>query len=222
MITLDGDSRSSEIFNVILNKMTESGLYSKLDKINVITVGNLSNLKTNFKQFDKIHHINHDDNVTNFEFPTLTQLYNDAINSDINNKLLYLHLKGSSKPKNKCDDDWLNKMLNCVVGQYEDCLIALDKCNTVGTMFSDSHIIDSKKIRHYPGNFWWANSFYVKKLPTPDWRILKNDFGFLIKNKINKNPMGPQNASYRYLAEAWIGFNNLDLECDNHGMKSID
>lgn len=89
------------------------------------------------------------------ECPTLHHLHNFA-KENPNKKVLYIHTKGTSQPKDSNSDEWRRYMLYFLVGHYQECLHFLDSYSTVGV-----HLIGGN---HYSGNFWWAQTNFLKTL----------------------------------------------------------
>jgi len=89
------------------------------------------------------------------ECPTLHHLHNFA-KENPNKKVLYIHTKGTSRPKDSNSDEWRRYMLYFLVGHYKECLHFLDSYSTVGV-----HLIGEN---HYSGNFWWAQTNHLSTL----------------------------------------------------------
>jgi hypothetical protein len=108
-----------------------------------------------------------------FENPTIN-LINDFSKENPNCYILYLHTKGIrySKEDGK-ENDWINYMLYFLVEEYKNCISILNsKYDTVGCDYSidlDQNVFNGYEPYppppHYSGNFWWANSNYLKNLP---------------------------------------------------------
>ena len=105
--------------------------------------------------------------------------------------ILYLHTKGVTTPDNLCIDDWRQYMTYFNVNQYQKCFDMLDEYDSCGVD------LVSEPATHYSGNFWWANSSYIKQLPTID--------------EI-KFPKIPPILSIRHNCEFWIGMGNGKLK----------
>jgi hypothetical protein len=75
--------------------------------------------------------------------------------------------------------------LQWMICKYKDCLEKLNNYQTVGTYLSKG------KTPHFPGNFWWTTTDYLKLIPNFDEYIRKQKFF----NQIQLNK--------RYLAEFW-------------------
>jgi hypothetical protein len=125
------------------------------------------------------------------EFFTLNLIktFSDSVNE--NHRILYLHTKGVTTPDNLCIDDWRQYMTYFNVNQYQKCFDMLDEYDSCGVDLVSEPTI------HYSGNFWWANSSYIKQLPTMD--------------EI-KFPKTSPILSIRHNCEFWIGMGNGKLK----------
>lgn len=208
--------RSHHIFSELYESIRDSGLLEKLTEIRVITVGNISNIKTDFSTYDKCVIRHHTNNIHEYEFPTLFALATDSVKLEKGTPILYLHLKGVTAGKS--GDEWRKKMSNVIIRDHERCITSLADHNSCGTFFSDHIKFGDKIARHYSGNFWWSKSDHLSQLPIPVVDSLMKDYGFLVKGRVNKNNSSPRSHNHRYLAEFWIGL--LDMEKD-HRMCSL-
>ena len=131
-----------------------------------------------------------------FENPTIN-LINDFSKENPNCYILYLHTKGIRYSKDDVpENDWINYMLYFLVEDYKNCISILDKnYDTVGCDYSidlDQRVFNGyapyPPPPHYSGNFWWANSNYLKNLPklcmekpernAPEFWLFKNKPNF--------------------------------------------
>ncbi len=176
-----------EIFDEIYTQFVESNLIDNVETINLCIVGQGD---LNVQLNDKIR-IYQDSDVNSGEFFTLDKIKFFSDYSEENYKILYIHTKGVTTPDNQCIVDWRKYMTYFNVKQYENCLKLLDNCDSCGVDLVDEPAL------HYSGNFWWANSSYIKKLPTID--------------KI-KFPKTPPILSIRHNGEFWIGMGNGNLK----------
>ena len=133
------------------------------------------------------------DKPTIYEGSTLKHLYNFSLKQD--NPILYFHSKGSSLSlenikyfPNKNSYDWRNLMQYFCIEKYKDCLDLLNTHDVVGVNW------ESHPQFHFSGNFWWANSEYIRKLPDP----------LDLENFVRFN---------RCSMEFWIGFNSPKFYC---------
>lgn len=74
-------------------------------------------------------------------------------------RVLYAHTKGSANVS-ELNTAWRRSMTHFLIGQWEQALTYLSDVDTVGC-----HWIEPGK--HWGGNFWWANSTYLRSLPKP-------------------------------------------------------
>jgi hypothetical protein len=99
---------------------------------------------------------------SSFEFPTLQWLYEEIRSEEA--ACWYVHTKGNFTV-NDNQPKWRMEMESVVFDQYEKCLESLKTYDTCGTRWQ----LDGMGARnpHYSGNFWWANSSYLRTLPPP-------------------------------------------------------
>lgn len=176
-----------EIFDEIYYQIINSKLIDNIDSVNLCVVGE-NNLFIKPNEKIKIHE---NSSVEEGEFFTLNLIksFSESVNEE--HKILYIHTKGVTTPNNPCIDDWRHYMTYFNVNQYKNCLEILDEYDSCGVDLVDEPTV------HYSGNFWWANSSYIKKLPTI--------------NEI-KFPKTPPILSIRHNCEFWIGMGNGNLK----------
>ena len=144
-------------------RIKKSGLFDRTSKLLVGVVGeseeDISVLTDLFGSKALVRYLG---SLLVFEFPTLQWLY-DEVKSD-NVACWYAHTKGIS---NRADIkvSWRLRMESVVFDQHEKCLDALETYDTCGIEWRLGGINESRP--HYSGNFWWANSSYLKTLPEP-------------------------------------------------------
>lgn len=86
-------------------------------------------------------------------------------------KILYLHTKGASKGTIK-GQSWRMMMEYFVIDKWRECVKYLDEYDCVGaeintlgkTLWSDGSMTDNDPTPFFIGNFWWANSSYIRTL----------------------------------------------------------
>jgi hypothetical protein len=175
-----------EIFDEIYSQILESNLINEVKLINLCIVGDGELIFPSHKKI-KIYK---DPYIESGEFFTLNLIktFSDSVNEKYG--ILYLHTKGVTTPDNLCIDDWRQYMTYFNVNQYQKCFDMLDEYDSCGVD------LVSEPATHYSGNFWWANSSYIKQLPTID--------------EI-KFPKIPPILSIRHNCEFWIGMGNGKL-----------
>lgn len=173
-----------------LNEIVVSGLYDAVDEIFVGCVGdkkNIDSVRAIFFAHNKIRISTHQSNVKKFEFPTLSLIQKKA--SQIHEKdffCFYIHTKGVTYPNSPHYEggNAFRAFLNhYVITKWKDCVKLLYN----GRDVAGAGWIDSGEFpTHFRGNFWWANSEYIKSLPELSSIDKKN----------------------RFMAEFWIGSND--------------
>lgn len=176
-----------DIFDEIYSQIIESNLINQVSSINLCIVGQGD---LNIQESDKIK-IYQDSDISSGEFFTLDLLKTFSDSVEKNHKILYLHTKGVTTPDNPCIDDWRKYMTYFNINQYEKCLYSLNQYDSCGVD------LVSEPALHYSGNFWWANSSYIKKLPIID------EIRF---------PKTPPILPIRHNGEFWIGMGNGSLK----------
>ena len=176
-----------DIFDEIYSQIIESNLINQVGSINLCIVGQGDLI---IQENDKIK-IYQDSDISSGEFFTLDLLKTFSDSVEQNHKILYLHTKGVTTPDNPCIDDWRKYMTYFNINQYEKCLYSLNQYDSCGVDLVNDPTL------HYSGNIWWANSSYIKKLPT------------INEIKFSKTP---PILSIRHNAEFWIGMGNGNLK----------
>jgi len=164
------------------------------------------------QQDSRIIIFEHPDHSFSSEPATLNFIKNRASNFESNKKILYTHTKGTSHDQyivRRRMMAWSRYMdLNCIY-KWKECVEALNNFDTAGGHFTGGqeeysqqtedqfHFVndvslDGKyfknkgaymvSIPHYSGNYWWANSNHLKRLPE----------------------LTPENLSYFNRGEFWV------------------
>lgn len=172
------------IFDELITKIINSKLIDNIDELNIGVANHGGNLIQYNHDKIKYHSLINND----FEFPTL-QLIEDEINkTDENIKILYLNslgVTGNSIYK----QSWRGYLSYFNIEQWSECIKALD--NGYDTCGVDWR---TDPVPHYSGNFWWANSSYLKTLPKIQ--------------TLNKQD-SPRVLTLRHNAEMYIGMNKM-------------
>lgn len=199
--------------------MEDTGLYEAFDTVTMTCIsqddGRLDNFAKLCGTFEKnttvyaIRNTHADDkamlsglnsNVTVTENAMMQYLYKDCVEQE-DFKLLYLHTKGVTSIDNHLKTGgaatfknyhYWRQFLNWgVIERWRDCVAALDTQDIAGVNYY------REPTPHFSGNFWWANSSYIKTLPDPAtvewWKQLqsKTTDGWL------------KTAPYRFRDELW-------------------
>ena len=140
-------------FDKTYTKIKNSGLLDRVASIHVICVGEYKAEGAEyFKKYEKV--ITYTDDNSSDESPTLIRLWEFCQHNDTN--VLYLHSKGVTRAYNENIEAWIDYMEYFCIEQYEKCLKALQQYDTCGVNFSH------EPMKHYSGNFWWANGNFIK------------------------------------------------------------
>jgi len=146
-------------------KFKASGLYEKTNKIYLTLFGDveqneefLSDLKDLYPKIEYAL-------ITNQEFhnepDTLNFMLKKANEYSSNTPMLYLHTKGLSYVHpviKKNVEAWVRYLDLYVINKWEECVKALEDNDAAGGFYVEDP-------KHFQGNFWWANSEYLKTLP---------------------------------------------------------
>ena len=105
---------------------------------------------------------------------TLSFMRNFASASEHNNQVLYMHTKGVTHKDDMPQVDWRTMMEYYTITRWKDCVKELEESEVAGVNWhlGEGHMgATSKKCGgeevtpHFSGNFWWANTEYLKSLP---------------------------------------------------------
>lgn len=156
-----------ERFKKTFNKIKSSGLLEECENIH-ISINGIENLDFYEKELsihDKIKTYKFNQNFHG-EMNTLNLLWDFSQNND--SYLMYLYGKGITHV-NKNDpnfnieaiESWKDYMEYFNIIRYKDCLEKLKEYDTCGVDYSEW----GQGGWHYAGNFWWADSEYIRRLP---------------------------------------------------------
>lgn len=163
-------SANMEIVTEQVEELIKSGLYTIADKIfygcncsNCDIV--LEKYMANYRKFTPMPQAILPNNKT-YENGTVNSMITHAKESTENFYALYIHTKGTSN-LSEHQHDWRRFMMYWLVRQHSLCIDILNRgFYTVGLSYTNSLGIVPK---HYSGNFYWADSEYLKTL-----NIIKN------------------------------------------------
>ena len=146
-------------------KFKSSGLYEKANKIYLTLFGDIeihSEFLNDFKDmYPKIEYAVIANAVFNNEPDTLNLMIRKANEYTENTPMLYLHTKGlsySNPDLKKNVDAWVRYLDLYVINKWEECVDSLKENDAAGGFYVEDP-------KHFQGNFWWANSDYIKNLP---------------------------------------------------------
>jgi len=162
----------------LLNIIEESGLGYIIHEIRLGILGDdtlvMDFIKKDFIElYSKCHLIFHSNDKSLYERPTLEHIRESSEKELFN--VLYLHTKGIRDKNQKLENninDWTTMMLYFLVYQYKNCTSLLENHSSVGcNLFNriGAELLKKQATtsneKHYSGNFWWATSEHILKLP---------------------------------------------------------
>lgn len=81
--------------------------------------------------------------------------------------VLYAHTKGAFHPSD-FNHRWRRSMTSCVIGRWANCCAALTGYDAAGCHWLTAGEYPGQVVTPYfGGNFWWARSSYLARLPPP-------------------------------------------------------
>jgi hypothetical protein len=145
-----------DVFEKIINKIKDSGLYDNVTKIFVSIIGN-SNLIIQDPKVEILYR----GPLGQYEVETINRINVP----DDNLPILYLHSKGVTKPHIKQINDWTDLMLYYLIDEWKMCLECLKEYDTVGVNLHSKPIPGySGNYVHYSGNMWWTTGKHLKNI----------------------------------------------------------
>jgi len=142
-------------------KIIYSGLYDKITKIYCFITGQepfvndcVRSIKTAGKKF---HIVKYAYNDVTCERYTLLSIKEYILPQD---KILYIHTKGVTKPFDENVYDWRALIEYQLIAKHEKCIELLGSYDIVGVNYR------AAPQPHYSGNYWWTTGTYFLKLPT--------------------------------------------------------
>jgi hypothetical protein len=156
--------------HILLNKFKKfrlSGLYEKTNKIYLTLFGDDIEIHSEFlndlkELYPKIEYAVIANQEFNNEPDTLNMMLKKANEYDKNTPMLYLHTKGVSYGNpliKKNIDAWVRYLDLYVIKEWEECIKGLEDNDAAGGLYEASNP------KHFSGNFFWANSEYIKSFP---------------------------------------------------------
>ncbi|MDQ0416729.1 hypothetical protein J2Z48_000896 [Croceifilum oryzae] len=160
----------AEILDGQLKRLCSSGLYQKLDAVFVNIVTNQMDTHhieeklawMGIEQYDDTLQFIIKPDMHDFERSTLAWLQQYSTVNPQNVRILYFHVKGLryfGGPEQPNVADWRNVLETVVIDHHTLCMECLGKADACGLQFCIA------MSPHFSGNFWWANSQYIKRLP---------------------------------------------------------
>lgn len=144
---------------------------------------------------DKLAFAHVNPNSSFYEYPSLNFMHSQAYEAEENYNILYIHLKGVTRPDDPNIRDWRDFLNWSVIERWSDCVKALEDHDVAGPNW------ETAPWPHFSGNFWWARSDYIKRLP-----VLQHPVDAMNSGKTMFQTHYAGGAPYwRFDYEAWVG-----------------
>ena len=156
--------RWKDTFNMMMDTLKNSKLY---DYTTSIRLGVLTDTVVDMELFnDSKFEIIYTGEPKEYERPTLLHMRKSSEIESPNVLYYYMHTKGikhygTDKENNVID--WIKYMLYWNVEQWK---LAIEKLELYDTYGCNYILLKNTQNYLYSGNFWWANSSYIKQLPS--------------------------------------------------------
>ena len=183
-------------------KINNSELLKNIDNFYVIVSNAQERHKDFLQQFstlsNKIKIINLPNPVFNDESDTLNFILQKSNDSSTNRRILYLHTKGvthSHQLVKKNVDAWVEYLDLYNIHKWKECVDALDTNDVAGGLYESSHP------KHFSGNFWWANTNYIKTLPEiteKNYKLFNRGEFWILSNTDKIYPVSENSTIDRY------------------------
>ena len=171
----------------LIERIMASRLYEASESIDIALLGGAADravVEELVRPHDRFRIAYTSDHLDDYEFPALGVLQ-DACR-DWTGFAYYLHSKGVSRhPADQHGRYWRQLMLDRIVDGHAECIASLEEYDAVGTNWRGNH---------YSGNFWWARSEHIARLP--DIRSLRQSPRLITRDRV---------WNVRLQCEFWIG-----------------
>lgn len=194
-------SYASVLYNKY-KKINNSELLKNIDNFYVIVSNTQERHKDFLQQFstlsNKIKIINLSNPVFNDESDTLNFILQQSNDSSTNRRILYLHTKGvthSHQLVKKNVDAWVEYLDLYNIHKWKECVDALDTHDVAGGLY------ESSDPKHFSGNFWWANTNYIKTLPEiteKNYKLFNRGEFWILSNTDKIYPVSENSTIDRY------------------------
>jgi hypothetical protein len=154
---IEGWKRS---FDMIFNCIQNFGLYDVIEEIRIGVISDSGLLIPDDRFNDAKIKIIYIGKSNEYERPTLLHMRDSSLKDGLECKYFYLHTKGLrhfGTDKENYVIDWIHLMLYWNIIKWKIALEKLENYNTYGC--------EELKEIFYSGNYWWATSEHISKLP---------------------------------------------------------
>jgi hypothetical protein len=157
----------NDFTHILLSKFKKfkaSGLYDRSDKIYLTLFGDVEKYQeflTDLRDlYSKIEYVLISNKEFNNEADTFNFMLKKASEYEKNTPMLYVHTKGASHTHpilKKNVNAWVRYLDLYNINKWEECLEGLKDNDAAGGFYVEDP-------KHFQGNFWWANSDYIRSL----------------------------------------------------------
>lgn len=146
-------------------RIINSGMLTNNTSYHICVNGNIDRFQSVIDQIQSLYDakvVTVANDCTQWEYPTLNYLRNLVRGLPTAAAIGYIHLKGAGRPGYAEVQDWRRLMEFFIIDNYQHCVKWLNRdYNVVGCNWTPVSWIKP----HFSGNFWWAESEYIKTLP---------------------------------------------------------
>jgi len=157
----------------LFSKIIETGLINNVKRIFVVVLGRDLEVVKKLLEHSKVMISFHSFDMSIYERKCLLLLREHAEYEDF--RVLYIHSKGITKARIQAVHDWVDLLIYFTIDGYKECIKQLGEYDTCGVNLNkapdwvlnrSATIKNVQESYHYSGNFWWANSTYIRRLST--------------------------------------------------------
>ena len=148
-------------FDILIDAIKKSNLYQNITEIRCGIVNDVGTFIDDDRFHDSKIKIIHVNTSEQYERPTLLHMRIQSDIDPIDTKYFYLHTKGIRHFNTTNEEfvlEWINTMLYWNIDKWDFAVDKLNEYDTYGCYYNGT--------THYSGNFWWARSSHIQKLPT--------------------------------------------------------
>ena len=154
-------------FDIMMDAIKKSGLYDVTSEIRCGVVNDRGVVKFNYRFDDPKLNIVAAGYSSEYERVTLLHMREHSESDPPNTSYWYVHTKGIRHFGTHVEAnilDWINLLLYWNVHKWKIAISSLNSYDTYGCngILWQGHL---HQHLHYSGNFWWANSDHIKRLP---------------------------------------------------------
>ena len=146
--------RWPSIYEEQVESLKSSGLLEITENVYIGVSGSMPKIDL----FSKAKIVVHEENLNKGENQTLKKMH-EMCQTIEPCKIWYIHTKGSARSPTGNTESWRKYLEHFVITKHKNCIEALDEYDACGAEW-----IKHSDISLFAGNFWWANSNYIKSL----------------------------------------------------------